>query len=95
MNNRFRRLLLIPWLALSGFFLAMPSFLHAADQQVAVTSGPPSSQYKVISGFKQPFKDSLRFETSNGWTPVGGVSVTTWNNDLYFAQLLSKAAAQQ
>lgn len=49
-------------------------------------------EYKMISGFKQPFNEDLKYQTSMGWIPVGGVSVTTWNNDLYFAQLLGKPA---
>jgi len=55
-------------------------------------SGPKGLQYKVISGFKQPFNADLQSYISNGWTPVGGISVTSWNNDLYFAQLLSGPA---
>jgi len=48
-------------------------------------------EYKVISGFKQPFHDDLQLHLSKGWIPVGGIAVTTWNDDLYFAQLLSKS----
>jgi hypothetical protein len=49
-------------------------------------------EYKVISGFKQPFNDDLQLHFSKGWKPVGGIAVTTWNDDLYFAQLLSRTA---
>ena len=94
MKNRFHTHPLIYCLALSAFFFSMPPALHAADQQAGATKGSILEQYeyKVISGFKQPFKDALQFETSKGWIPVGGVSVTSWNGDLYFAQLLSKSA---
>ena len=51
-------------------------------------------EYKVISGYKQAFNDDLQFQLSKGWRPVGGVSVTTWNNDLYFAQLLCRPVQQ-
>lgn len=47
-------------------------------------------EYKMVSGYKQPFNDDLKYQTSKGWVPVGGVSVTSWNNDLYFAQLLGR-----
>jgi hypothetical protein len=49
----------------------------------------------MISGYKQPFNDDLQLHLSKGWIPVGGVSVTTWNNDLFFAQLLSKASPSE
>jgi hypothetical protein len=52
----------------------------------------PALKYKIISGYKQPFNDDLQLHLSKGWTPVGGVAVTTWNNDLFFAQLLSRPA---
>jgi hypothetical protein len=48
------------------------------------------AEYKVLSGFKQPFNDTLQYHLSKGWQPVGGVSVTSWNNDLYFAQLIGR-----
>jgi hypothetical protein len=54
---------------------------------------PAALEYKMLSGYKQPFNDDLQLHLSTGWQPVGGVSVTTWNNDLFFAQLISKAAA--
>lgn len=67
-----------------------PAFLKAADQPASATA--PQLKYKLLSGFKQPFTNDLQFHLSKGWTPVGGVSVTAWNNDLYFAQLISKKA---
>jgi hypothetical protein len=53
------------------------------------TTTLPALKYKVISGYKEPFNDDFRLHLSKGWTPVGGISVTSWNGDLYFAQLLS------
>jgi hypothetical protein len=50
------------------------------------------AEYKVISGFKQAFNDALQYHLSKGWQPVGGIAVTTWNNDLYFAQLIGRPA---
>jgi hypothetical protein len=50
------------------------------------------AEYKVLSGFKQPFNDALQYHLSKGWQPVGGIAVTTWNNDLYFAQLIGRPA---
>lgn len=47
-------------------------------------------EYKLVSGYKQPFNDDLKYQTSKGWVPVGGVSVTSWNNDLFFAQLVGR-----
>jgi len=95
MKNQPPYLQLICCIALAVFFFSMPSALRAADQKPANTNGAAAAQYKVISGSKQPFNDALQFEMSNGWTPVGGVSVTTWNSDLYFAQLMSKSSAPQ
>ena len=73
-----------------------PSFLKAADQSATAPSiiplAAPQLKYKLLSGLKQPFTNDLQFHLSKGWTPVGGVSVTVWNNDLYFAQLISKRA---
>lgn len=65
----------------------------ASDQSgssSSAASGGNTLEYKMVSGLKQPFNDDLKYQTSKGWTPVGGVSVTSWNNDLYFAQLLSR-----
>lgn len=72
------------------------ALLSAAPDQTTSTSTKASTlKYKVISGFKQPFNDELQLELSKGWTPVGGISVTVWNNDLYFAQLISKPTGSQ
>jgi len=69
-----------------------------ADQSSATPSWQPSTsvpaKYKMISGYKQPFNDDLQLHLSKGWIPVGGVSVTTWNNDLFFAQLLRKTSTE-
>jgi hypothetical protein len=46
----------------------------------------------MLTGYKQPFNDDLQLHLSKGWTPSGGVGVTVWNNDLYFAVLLSRPA---
>ena len=77
---------------LLGILVCTASQLTAAPTQTASVTAPAATQlkYKVISGFKQPFNDDLQAQLSKGWTPVGGVSVTVWNNDLYFAQLISK-----
>jgi hypothetical protein len=74
-----------------------PKPIHAAPDTGSVTApqGALSLRYKMISGYKQPFNDDLQLHLSKGWTPVGGVAVTTWNNDLYFAQLLSKPTSDQ
>lgn len=64
----------------------------AAQSPAQAPSGP--MEYKMVSGFKQPFNDDLKDQTSKGWVPVGGVSVTSWNNDLYFAQLLARPMGQ-
>ncbi len=63
-----------------------------AGSASSTASGGNALEYKMVYGFKQPFNDDLKYQTSKGWTPVGGVSVTVWNNDLYFAQLLSRPA---
>jgi len=79
---------------------SLPAQLHAAPDNGSATSqqiaaGAPLLRYKMISGYKQPFNDDLQLHLSKGWTPVGGVSVTTWNNDLFFAQLLSNPTSSQ
>lgn len=56
----------------------------------STASGSASLKYKMISGFKQPFNDDLQLHLSKGWTPVGGIAVTVWNGDLYFAQLVGR-----
>lgn len=85
-------------LAITLLLASLPAQLHAApdngsatSQQIAV--GAPLLRYKMISGYKQPFNDDLQLHLSKGWIPVGGVSVTTWNNSPFFAQLLSKPSS--
>ena len=76
-----------------GLLAFHPSRASAApDQAPANAKASASLSYKVLSGLKQPFMDDLQAHLSKGWTPVGGVSVTVWNSDLYFAQLISKPA---
>jgi len=87
-------------LAVLLLLISQPARLHATSDNGSATSqvgalGAPSLRYKMISGYKQPFNDDLQLHFSKGWIPVGGVSVTTWNNDLFFAQLLSKASPSE
>jgi len=80
-------------IAISLLVVASAATVTAAPQ--SVSSAAPASafaEYKVLSGFKQPFNDALQYHLSKGWQPVGGVAVTTWNNDLYFAQLIGRPA---
>ena len=86
----------IPSLCALLILTFLPPLLQAAPDHNASVSAPPSTplRYKIISGYKQPFDDDFRLHLSKGWTPVGGVSATTWNGDLYFAQLLSHPADQ-
>ena len=70
-----------------------PATAQATPPATATASSPASNlEYRMISGYKHPFHDELQDKVSRGWTPIGGVSVTTWNNDLFFAQLLSRPA---
>jgi hypothetical protein len=72
---------------------ATAATLSAAPQTPSgVQQEAAYAEYKVISGFKQPFNDALQYHLSKGWQPVGGIAVTTWNNDLYFAQLIGRPA---
>ena len=64
----------------------------ASPQTQPPSQCPATMEYKMVSGFKQPFNEDLKYQTSKGWTPVGGISVTSWNNDLFFAQLLGRPA---
>ena len=87
-------------LAVTLHLVSLPAQLHAASDNGSsnyqqITSETPSLRYKMISGYKQPFNDDLQLHLSKGWTPVGGISVTTWNNELFFAQLLSKPTSLQ
>lgn len=78
--------------------LSLPTMLLRAAPDNGSSSpqqAGTSLRYKMISGYKQPFNDDLQLHLSKGWTPVGGVALTVWNNDLYYAQLLSKPASSQ
>lgn len=77
-------------LALFLLGLVASARLQAAPDQQQPSSAP--MEYKVIANLKQPFNDDFQYHLSKGWKPVGGVSVTVWNNDLYFAQLVAKPA---
>lgn len=75
---------------------ATPAVIHAAqDAPSQQAKDTAALEYKMISGFKQPFNDDLQAHFSKGWKPVGGVSVAVWNSDLYFAQLLSRPVGGQ
>ncbi len=83
----------------SLLLMAAPSVsLQASpDQNAPMTAsgnGAAVLKYKMLTGFKQAFNDDLQLHLSKGWTPVGGVAVTVWNGDLYYAQLISRPAAQ-
>jgi len=68
--------------------------IAAPENSTASAQQGTALKYKMIAGYKQQFNDDLQLHLSQGWTPVGGVAVTTWNNDLYFAQLISRPASQ-
>jgi len=82
-------------LAIAATLLLLLPGVLTANAQNAGAQAPSSSvpmEYKMISGYKQPFNDELQEKISKGWKPVGGISVTSWNTDLFFAQLLSRPA---
>ncbi len=85
-------LLLAAFLLLPCMTASVATASDQAGSASSTSSGGNTLEYKMVSGFKQPFNDDLKYQTSKGWIPVGGVSVTVWNNDLYFAQLLSRPA---
>lgn len=85
-------LLLATFLLLPCMTASVATASDQAGSASSTSSGGKTMEYKMVSGLKQPFNDDLKYQTSKGWTPVGGVSVTAWNNDLYFAQLLSRPA---
>lgn len=74
------------------FFLLFALFIAVSLQASPAPSdvSNPPMEYKMITNFKQPFNDDLQYQLSKGWKPVGGVAVTVWNNDLYYAQLLGR-----
>jgi hypothetical protein len=81
--------------ALASLLLFLSPVILTAAPQGTISAQPtsgPYAEYKVLSGFKQPFNDDLQYHLSKGWQPVGGISVTTWNSDLYFAQLIGRPA---
>jgi hypothetical protein len=82
-----------PFAIAATLLLLLPGVLpaHAQNAGAQASSSVPM-EYKMISGYKQPFNDELQEKISKGWKPVGGISVTSWNNDLFFAQLLSRPA---
>jgi hypothetical protein len=65
-----------------------------ASQGGVPSPGDRARDYKMISGFKQQFSDDLQSHLAKGWRPYGGVSVTTWNGNLYFAQMLRRFSSQ-
>jgi hypothetical protein len=77
-------------LLLAGVIPATAQNTGGGSSSPSTASGSASLKYKMISGFKQPFNDDLQLHLSKGWTPVGGVAVTVWNGDLYFAQLVGR-----
>jgi len=77
-------------LALLLLVLAVLAPLQSAPD--TASSAPATMEYKLLANYQQPFNDALQYHLSKGWTPVGGVSVTVWNNDLYFAQLIGRPA---
>lgn len=81
-------------IATTLLLLLLPGVLTAQAQNegTQAPSSPVAIEYKMISGYKQPFNDELQEKISKGWKPIGGISVTSWNNDLFFAQLLSRTA---
>jgi len=88
MNTTLRSIIVILLLV-----TASSATLTAAPQSTSgAAQASPFAEYKVLSGFKQPFNDALQYHLSKGWQPVGGVAVTTWNSDLYFAQLIGRPA---
>ena len=81
----------------AALLLAAPVILRAeppASGSTVTPIGGGKAEYKVISGYKQPFDDALQYHLSKGWTPVGGVSVTSWNGDLFFAQLIGRTGGK-
>jgi hypothetical protein len=87
----------LPVIACSSLLLlaALPMLPAQTTQSPSMVNGSSASlKYKMITGYKQPFNDDLQLHLSKGWTPVGGVAVTVWNGDLYYAQLLSRPASQ-
>lgn len=79
----------IPALLLLALAVAVGPLRAAPDN---APSPQVTMEYKLLTNYQQPFNDALQYHVSKGWTPVGGVSITVWNNDLYFAQLIGRPA---
>ncbi len=96
MNRPFILTMKLPLVALTTLILIAPlPATHAQNAAAPLTAnGSASLKYKMITGYKQPFNDDLQLHLSKGWTPVGGVAVTVWNGDLYYAQLISRPLSQ-
>jgi hypothetical protein len=73
-------------------FLLLAAVAPSRSAPDSSSSAPAPMEYKLLANYQQPFNDALQYHVSKGWTPVGGVSITVWNNDLYFAQLIGRPA---
>ena len=82
--------ILLPALFLLLPALPIPSLLAQSGMVGDAKPADAPLEYKMIAGFKDPFNETLQSHLSDGWKPVGGVSVTVWNDALYFAQLLCR-----
>ena len=72
--------------------LTLAGATHPLRADQAPAPAASATEYKMLTGYKQPFNDDLQLHLSKGWTPSGGGGVTVWNTDLYFAVLLSRPA---
>jgi hypothetical protein len=93
--NHTRPLALAAALLLFPCMASTPLKADADTNQPSAGSSDAATEYKMITGNKQAFNDDLQLHFSKGWRPVGGVSVTTWDNNVYFAQLISRTPAGQ
>jgi hypothetical protein len=93
--NRTRPLALAAALLLVACMASTPLKADPDTNQPSAGSSDLATEYKMITGNKQAFNDDLQLHFSKGWRPVGGVSVTTWENNVYFAQLISRTPAGQ
>jgi hypothetical protein len=90
MKIRLTTILAATFLLIAGALTAIAQNGTASSSSSQSQVGSGTMEYKLVSGYKQPFNDDLKYQTSKGWVPVGGVSVTSWNNDLFFAQLVGR-----
>jgi len=90
MKIRLTTILAATFLLIAGVLPAIAQNGGASSSSTQPQSGSGTMEYKLVSGYKQPFNEDLKYQTSKGWVPVGGVSVTSWNNDLFFAQLVGR-----